>query len=235
MRIGVFCGNTRPSDGGAFSFTQTLIDSLKSQTNNSIEFFFFYKGNIFQKSTKKIINFTSRLNKIKYRIEHLKLKKNLVIKNSLLDKAIKRYDIDLFYFPEPAYEAISYPYVYTVWDLVHRSYPFYPEISLNGLWDERDRIYSKMLPRASYVVVGCEAGKKEVLSHYFVNENSLKIIQFPVSSFCFEKNLEEVELPEKFFIYPAGFYPEKNHITILKATKYVYDKYGIKIGIIKII
>lgn len=228
MRVGIFCGNTKPSDGGAFSFTETLVKSLKDCDDKTVEFVFFYKGNIFDFSKSNMINYLSGLNTIKYKVERLCLRLDLNIKQSVLDNTIKKHKIDLFYFPEAAYEYISYPYIYTIWDIVHRSYPFFPEISLNGLWKKRDKVYERMLPRASYIITGCEAGKKEIEDNYFVNKKSIKIIPFPISNFCFETNMEQIELPNKFFFYPAGFYPEKNHITILKALKCIYDSYSIK-------
>ena len=143
-----------------------------------------------------------------------------------LDAAAKDQGIDLFWLLAPFLQELSYPYIYTVWDLGHRRTPYFPEVSRSGwLWEDREATYQKMLYKASYIITGNEEGKKEILENYPVPANKIRISVFPVASFCRggEKK-PDFDVPKEFFFYPAQFWPHKNHIRILEALVQLREK-----------
>ena len=84
-----------------------------------------------------------------------------------IDQWIRMQQIDIVWFLHPMDTLVSVPYIATVWDLQHRSRPYFPEVSVTGWsWEERERTYSSILPRASYILTGTHAGKNEIVHYY---------------------------------------------------------------------
>ena len=82
---------------------------------------------------------------------------------------IRVQQIDIVWFLEPARARVSVPYITTVWDLAHRSQPYFPEVSITGWdWEGREQAYRSVLPRASFILTGTCAGKSEIVHYYGV-------------------------------------------------------------------
>ena len=68
------------------------------------------------------------------------------------------------------------PYVATVFDLEHRQKPWFPEVSLRGEFERRERLCTRYLPKATRVIVPNEAGRDQVVRFYDVSpENCLPL------------------------------------------------------------
>lgn len=247
MRVGIYINDVTPEAGGASSLLATIKKEIICSNDNN-EYIICFDGNSdypykTEKDNLLYVNI-NRANSItpknKFRKKILRRCKN-IIKNFLLmkhtdidrfsafDVIARKENIDIFWITSPCICEINYPYMYTVWDLGHRSTPFFPEVSRSGwLWQERENTYQKMLYKASYILTGNENGKKEILENYPMPENKIRIVPFPVASFC-HKDEEKVDfnLPEKFFFYPAQFWPHKNHIRILEALKILRDDFNL--------
>ncbi|MEO6567303.1 MAG: hypothetical protein ABIO94_00960, partial [Opitutaceae bacterium] len=82
--------------------------------------------------------------------------------------------LDLAYFMAPAFVEIDIPYIFTLWDLGHRTVPDFPEMrSGRDSWRQREALYKSMLPQASFVVTGNEAGAKEAREFYGLSTERL--------------------------------------------------------------
>lgn len=129
------------------------------------------------------------------------------------------------FFPSP-----DVPFVTIVWDLQHRLQPWFPEVSGGGEWNWRDGDYEKTLPRASRVIVGTQAGLREVSSFYRIPPGNIRVVPHPTPSFALEAagEAEAGPVPGEFeagsyLFYPAQFWPHKNHVTTLRALKRLRD------------
>jgi hypothetical protein len=87
-----------------------------------------------------------------------------------LDKIAKKEQIDMFYFAAPLFARTSLPYIFTVWDLGHRTMLYSPEVSKED-WGYREKMYNTMLPRATFIITGNNQGKSELLQYYKLDEN----------------------------------------------------------------
>jgi glycosyltransferase involved in cell wall biosynthesis len=140
----------------------------------------------------------------------------------------------------PLGEVMSIPYIATVWDLEHRTRPYFPEVSSTGFtWPEREKLYNDLLPRASIIITGTQAGKEEIVHYYRVNPANVVVDPFPVpSEALLEQTSEDIELKEKygligdFLIYPAQFWPHKNHINLLRAFKILRDRENLDLRLV---
>ncbi len=238
MKIGIYTPDTNPESGGANSLTKTIKKEILDFKDNINEYYFLYFGN----ENKKIIISDGfkyvNLNLFKPHIGIKKLIKHYIqnkldIEHNIIsefDVVAKELEIDLFWFTSPVGFDISYPYIYTVWDLGHRMVPYFPEVSKEGgQWNIRERTYQRMLYRACYIITGNEEGKKEILQNYPVPEDKIRISSFPVASFCHgNEQKPNFDIPKNFFFYPAQFWPHKNHISILEALVILRNQFNIK-------
>jgi len=239
MNVGIYVPELNPEIGGGYTFLHTILDSL-SQYKSSHKFFVFYeRAGIKQKNSA--ITYVA-LTKIKIPIPNRFNKPfnyfNRKLSSSQINRFIKKYKIEIIWFPSAHYQKVNAPFVITVWDLQHRLQPFFPEVSLSGSWEEREKYYSSILPRAAYVLTGTEAGNQEIIQFYRIPKNRIKLLLHPTPNFALSPHPINVDqsfkakIPKNFLFYPAQFWPHKNHIGILYCLKIIVEKYNIKLSVV---
>lgn len=235
MRVGIFVGEFNPLSGGGNTLQKTIIKELKECNTGDYEFVFLYSGGRYSgKETEqngfKYYNVDREPSTIKKVLKRFwENKHSLKACNYYkFDIIAKKHNIDIFWIVTPWKLDITYPYIFTVWDLGHRMTPYFPEMSLNSEWLIREDNYSQMLPRASYILTGNETGKKEIMDNYSVSPDKIRIAPFPISNFCFgEEKKPGFDIPDKYFFYPAQFWAHKNHICILDALHILKEDHGL--------
>lgn len=232
MKIGVYCNDYRPEDGGASSLLNTIMNEIHKDEDSSFEFVFLYEGSLFdpykvKKGDHLYINVNHK--KILTLKTLSRISRILGIELSFrLDKIVNKEDIQYIWFPSPFYTGISSPFIFTVWDLGHKT-TSYPEVSKWYVVRARDFMYSRMLERATYVITANETGKREIVEYYGTDEKKVVKIPFPVSDFCLGNSIKPVfDIPEIFFFYPAQFWFHKNHIVIIKAAEILKKEYNLE-------
>lgn len=230
MKVGIYFPDYKPEDGGASTLLGTILREIKSSKSCDYDFVVLYKGksnSVFTENDIKFIDL-GYLFGTKLITKAIRKIREDYFKYSILDKIAKQENIDLYYFPEHPNINVSIPYIYTVWDLGHRTTPQYPEVSENGIWQQRENLYQKMLPKALRIITGNETGKKEIIKYYNIDENKIRICEFPVSDFCFGEEVKPSFInEEEFFFYPAQFWAHKNHKCIVEAIKILKDEYNL--------
>ena len=250
MRVGIYFGKnifSGSKSGGAFTFQQNILNLLKKYGSKHSFFIFsddcdnkkdselsFVKLNRYYSAQDE--NLLKRLFlKIPRKIKRIKLKKQY---QNPLNKAVFENRIELMWFVTPAFENVDIPFIYTVWDLAHRTQSYFPEVSVTGWnFERREERYNFVIPRASYVIIGNQAGAKDLNRFYNIPDQKIKTIPLPVPDFVFN-SFKEVNLKEKygitktFLFYPAQFWPHKNHIVILLALKILKEKYGLDFQVV---
>ena len=234
MKVGIFVGDLNPLKGGESSLTKTILLEIKKHSDPDLEYVFLY----YSRSCGSEYMF---MNEYKFINISKCCSIGRLVLNGLveslggasgrffaLDKIASKEGIDVFYFAAPIYAQTSLPYIFTVWDLGHRTTPYFPEMSSDD-WGYREKMYSHMLPRATYIITANECGKKDILKYYNVDEDRIKTVPFPVTSLCrcMEKKPDFYRDSDCFF-YPAQFWPHKNHIVILEALKILKEESGLK-------
>ncbi len=229
MRIGVFIPGANETSGGAFTFESSILNSILENYNQGNIFIFSYNDCEFEKSR---VNFI-KLKRVGKFIGRWQINKNIFRPNnyiSILDKELKDRGIDILWCASQLFEETEIPYIYTVWDLDHRIYPFFPEVSFGGEWDDRDNLYRRRIEKASFILCGTEVGKKEIMNFYNIQSDRIKVLPFPVSGIEKEK-FREFKKPfeGEYIFYPATYYPHKNHFRILQSLVVLEKKYGVKL------
>jgi glycosyltransferase involved in cell wall biosynthesis len=138
----------------------------------------------------------------------------------------KEFDADFVWFLTPHFEVVQAPFAMTVWDLGHRILPEFPEVSLSGwTFDQREAFYQYVLPRAAIVITGNVQGATEIRQFYRIQEKRILLNPLPVSETLLKIEPSAVsEYPKPYLLYPAQFWPHKNHITLIDAVK-ILGKY----------
>ena len=136
----------------------------------------------------------------------------------------------VWYVAGGAYEATDIPFVATVWDVQHRSHPWFPEVAAGGAWDGRERSLRRFLHRASIVITGTRTGQEELATYYGVPPARTRILPHPTPAFALEAATTPLpprfELSPGYLLYPAQFWPHKNHTNLLLALRLLRDEHG---------
>lgn len=138
---------------------------------------------------------------------------------------VENLNIDFIWSLVPFFPRSKIPFAVTVWDIAHKVTPYFPEVSVTGwLWEEREDLYLKCLPKATYVITGTERGKWELITAYGLFPDNIKVLPYPVTRSELDKTGHEADWNYSFskgayLFYPAQFWPHKNHIVLIKALK----------------
>jgi len=249
LRIGVWLTNNyKPSIGGGFGYYEKIINELKLIKHDKFELIFisykidksFFENNLTYTINRKTpfifisLGFNFILNffiKHVLKISGLSLKSNFSYVDKEITSQLKSV-IDIIYYPIPlAYDQLlNFPFIYTAWDLGHlTTYPF-PELSMNGVFENRHNDHISILNKAIFVCTESQYGKKQLIEKFNLNEGKIKIIPlFPSAIIASSINtIKPKYLQESdFFVhYPAQFWAHKNHYNLLFAIKKLVKKYS---------
>ncbi|SFC75071.1 glycosyltransferase [Butyrivibrio sp. YAB3001] len=246
MKVAVYFDDVSPEKGGASSLLMTIEDELKKLKGKYDIVICYNGGSGHPYKTKKddfeYINVDKvRLNNL-FKMFCLNTKNSVrnamlrffyhnerLYRESYLDYLAEKEGIDIYWFTYPANVDLTTPFIYSLWDLGHRILPSFPDTTKPAYrWKGLDEQYSRLLGKASYILTGNETGKKEILENYNVMADKIRIVPFPVTFFCYgPEEKPKLELPDKYFFYPAQFWPHKNHICIIEALELLRKENGI--------
>jgi glycosyltransferase involved in cell wall biosynthesis len=140
--------------------------------------------------------------------------------------------LDFLWFLSPACHFLQTPYAAIVWDLQHRTMPWFSEVSAHGEWEAREVMHRLFLPRASVVIAGTEAGAAEITGIYGVPRSRILLLPHPTPRYALERATgADVALPpvlrDPLIFYPAQFWAHKNHAVLFKAMALLRERHGV--------
>ena len=123
---------------------------------------------------------------------------------------------------------VPVPFMRTVWEANHRICPMYPEYSYTVYgFDGLDARMAESLARASYVITGTVEGKRQLVEMLGVYEDKVRVIPFPAPILPDPKSA--LMQSGRYILYPARFWPHKNHVVILEALKILKQDHSIEL------
>jgi glycosyltransferase involved in cell wall biosynthesis len=142
-----------------------------------------------------------------------------------LDREIEQQGYDLVWFATNYAEDCDVPFIFTVLDVEHVRQPWFPEVSRNGLWEQRHHYFSRYIPKATRVIVPNPAGADQIMHAWGINEERILSLGHPTPRFALEaaadpvpqSRLEALGVRPPYLFYPAQFWAHKNHVTALRA------------------
>ncbi|MFA6189489.1 MAG: glycosyltransferase family 1 protein [Sulfuricurvum sp.] len=251
MNIAVFLGSNLQA-GGGFQYEVTVANILKNVPDNTFTFIFITNNKKTYTSFKEIGIETTLLRESLFQKIYRIFIKNLSIYNLLkkynlhltnIDRTLNRMNIDLVYFisSNPICLDLSlHNYITTVWDLCHRDYVEFPEVSKYKEFEIREQFYVNSLVKAVAILAESELGKENICRRYGIDSCRVHVLpllyseqvqkndkNFPNSFLDIKK---KYSITSDYIFYPAQFWSHKNHIYILNTIKLLKEKYNTEIA-----
>lgn len=240
MKVGVFLGDYRPTEGGAFTFQDEVVGALARLANESRHEF-----TLITRQPETLGATAGPLNLLAYKPPPPWEAAALRIGRSFsglrgrrwlrtrFEQTARAAGIQYLWFTTPRSLEIDLPYLTIVYDLQHRLQPWFPEVNEFGAWYSRESPYSRFLPRAAAIIAGTEAGRGEIAHFYGVPARRIRLLPHPTPGFALQAApqpraaLEKFNLPETYLFYPAQFWAHKNHANLLLALACLRDQHGL--------
>jgi glycosyltransferase involved in cell wall biosynthesis len=253
MKIGVLL-DTRalPTIGGGYTFEQQIFQALLDlATTSHHEFVVFTLGakippKLAQETKIQFVALGEQQKKLRVILTGLRQvfasrvkRRTLQRSRSLLtqfryainQKILEIHGIDFVWSLTPLNIALDTPYIITIWDLEHRTQPFFPEMSQGDEWDQREYL-APAFRRATYVFTGTKIGKMQIERLYQNLPDRIKVLPLPTPQYALEAPvspsstiLSKYGLSQNgYLFYPAQFWPHKNHANLLYAAKLLKEQ-----------
>ena len=163
-----------------------------------------------------------------------------IVQRFLQRKTIRGIDslnLDLVFFPIPSYISfmIKAPKVISILDLEHRFKGPFKEATAGGRWEYREYINASIAKKAWRIFVDSEKSKNDVKRFYGGTQTTvLKYIpplglKLKLSKKAEEQCCKKFKFMDNFVLYPAKFWPHKNHMNLVKAIKILKSR-GVPVG-----
>ena len=229
INIAILFNSQTPTHGGSYSLVSSIVEGFIEVRNEAL-------CNITLVSVGKSKNELADFN-FKPENKILRLVRNILTfrstrlmailqSKSKLAKFLLQKKIDVVYYLGIPAEITSIPFIMNVWDLQHRTHPWFPELNNEKSWQDRESYYKRHLPRALAVITGTPQGKNEVHKIYGVDESNIYIIPHVISKNS-DSEIDKVSGSRVGpYIYPAQFWAHKNHNIIVQAVKIIRDTMG---------
>jgi glycosyltransferase involved in cell wall biosynthesis len=145
-------------------------------------------------------------------------------RQSDIDRIAVANGIEFVWFLSAQPDRTDIPFMTVVWDLQHRATPWFPEMSAAGMWDSRDSVHRWFLQRATKIVTGTKVGRDQLTQFFQIPSENILTLPHPTPSYVFreieatpENTVEKLDLRQPYVLYPAQFWPHKNHVNLLLA------------------
>jgi glycosyltransferase involved in cell wall biosynthesis len=246
FRVGVVATDASGTNGGSFTFQDELVRTLFNETNNSginwvvitppggivnqlgltsfsiesVELSLDARAHKFGLSRKWLTSLTRSLLKGSH------FKNRAQRRSEYFENQLSFLQLDMVWYLGPHPYTQEIPYALTVWDIQHRLQPWFPEVSNNGAWMLRELGTTSFIQRATIIVTGNMVGAKQISSAYSISMDRILVNALPVPSdaITYKANPKSSENIRKwreevgdFVLYPAQFWPHKNHKVLLEA------------------
>ena len=151
-------------------------------------------------------------------------------------------DLVILPWPEPQVICSTIPHVLAVHDLQHRIQPEFPEVSADGEWEARERIFRVGIGRALLVLVDSDVGREDVLTYYgdVIQPDRVKVLPFLPAPYIrtaiSDGNMADVrarhDLPTRYLFFPAQLWSHKNHVRVVQAIGQLRSERGIDVPVV---
>jgi len=149
---------------------------------------------------------------------------------SPFEKRLLRRGVNIVYFATPSkWHLLLYrlPFIITVFDGCHRDVPEFDEVRAFGEFERREVLYRSAVTKAVLVIANDEGLIDSLCRRYAMERDRAVCIPFSPSTYvgrpAAEDAVGDTEILKKYnlqpgyLFYPAGFWPHKNHATLLSA------------------
>lgn len=240
MRVAVHLGELDPHAGGGFTFASQVFSAfVKAAPTSRHQFVVFCEPSVAQALRANGNAEHFEIHPLRRRGLGEKVVGALKNYSSLFARlyprpsrferaAIKRQVQFVWFVGDGVTDTPDIPYAATVFDIQHRTHPWFPEVSANGVWDHRENTRNRRLRRAAYVITGTKSGGDELGRYYQIAPERLRILPHPTPLLpaydsAATPAVKDALGARRFIFYPAQFWAHKNHVNLLHALKIVFE------------
>lgn len=242
-KVGIFLA-THPFDGGAFQYSGEMLKAVAGMTLEEYEAVALYSGEHWRRLVDEtagiehcetqFTRFDVTVSKlVKFGIVPARLWWNCGAWLSPLLRTMESLACDLWLFPAQddwAYFG-RFPSVVTVFDLMHRYEPGFPEVSSWMKGWRRDRHYTLIARSGANIIVDSQVGKAQFQDCYGARNATIHVLPYVAPQYIradvdVDAVRDKYALPKKFFFYPAQFWPHKNHARLLQAIARIREQHS---------
>ena len=241
MKVAIIIDNSDSKDGGGYVFQDSLVRKfIEHSTDSKHNYIIFCHKKILNKYQDlldkynlnyEIYNSDGLIKNINIKIlKYFPYLNNFIkLKGNLHSKMLK-LKIEFVWKISPGGESFDIPYIAMVWDLMHLTHPWFPEVSSNRIWNKRELEITEFLKRSSKIITGTLAGKKEIQNFYQIPSERIEVVAHPTPDFSLPAMKHDIDIHDKYKIkgkilfYPAQFWPHKNHLILLKVLQSLIKK-----------
>jgi glycosyltransferase involved in cell wall biosynthesis len=223
VKVGIYSPNAAPDLGGGYTYEQDLMEALAEAAPASRHTFAFI-GRDISVDVGPIRRTALRLTETVHRV----VPRVPDYRDRHMARRLVSHGIECVWYLTPCALTLDVPYIATVFDLQHRRQPFFPEVSSMGVWEAREAFYRSYLQRAAAVITGNEVGRAEIERYYAVPPERIHLLPHPTPRFALSALAnagsgvtKKYGLQPGYLLYPAQFWPHKNHATLLHALRHL--------------
>lgn len=239
-RIGLFLG-VEPSNGGMFQYAGSVIEALAAIAGAEYEVHIAAVSDAWRPILN---NYPFPVNWLQFGKAGLTITKAMLatrisgpgarVLSSVVNPIagqLRRMQCDFWLFP--AQDAIAYqldlPAIVSVHDLMHRHEGAFAELAGGSRFAIREHRFRNLAIWAQGIVVDSELGRTHVVASYGVDPAKIHVLPYIPSHHFYDPPPAQgvrsrLELPAKFFFYPAQFWVHKNHQTLVSAAASIRDQ-----------
>jgi glycosyltransferase involved in cell wall biosynthesis len=230
VRVAVVFYGLPPEGGGAHTFGGSLLEAIRSAEPESRHSFVFYAAGGEPRPGVRTIPFTRReryRRRAAYSLRDAQDRAGMprLGPKTWFDRDLDEQGADLVWFATNYAEDCDLPFIFTVLDVEHIRQPWFPEVNDKGVWEQRQRYFSRYIPKATRVIVPNPAGAEQIKHAWGINDERILCLPHPTPRFALEAAnaqgpadaVETLGIEQPYLLYPAQFWAHKNHLTALKA------------------
>jgi len=247
MKVGIYYPGYKPESGGGYTFENEVLTSLIQLAGESSHQFILLHDitpnrphlspikeiSIEKSKPKKVIRLV--INKLLDLLNYQNKKKVYYS----LSEACSNEHLEFVWFLTPIYGRVNLPYIATIWDIQHRLQPWFPEVGSLKEWQGREKYNSWFIQRAAFIIVPNKTSQEEITFFYRIPTDRFLLLPHPTPKICLQTPQQVNEVLQKygllknrFLLYPAQFWPHKNHVNLLKALVILREKNYLSIPLV---
>lgn len=214
-RIGVLLAANK-SSGGTLQYSLAMLEALKLLNDYKITLYVSKKNTSYDNC--KFLIQRLNLGKGKWILHALFFILKIKIKEPFLEE-----DFIVAPVSSPILLITKKDFLFTLHDL--QEYYFPSNFSRLQIWWRR--FINKALTEKAKIII-CESNyvKNDIIKYFNINPNKIRVIICP-PYLGLKTNIEtessRFKLPKKYLLYPASFWPHKNHLRLIETFKMIAD------------
>jgi glycosyltransferase involved in cell wall biosynthesis len=235
--IGVYIPGILETSGGAYSYTTRTITAIQDweKTQKDVKFLFLASSGptfSFSRNDDSFKTLTIHKNGFQNFARRILFKLRSICGiysfEFPITSVFEDLNIDFLWCLGPIEFIPTIPFAVTVWDVEHRRTPYFPEY-LNGQWEYREQNNLATIRRSAFVITGTMFTAQLIEKYYGIELSMVCISPFPVENL---KGNTVITGLKSNFLYPAQFWPHKNHLNLIRGFALALEKSDVELKLI---